>query len=205
MQPARRSSSTSTSRPGKPGFQAYDPENPPADVAHDDDRPGRDRAVHRAGRDRLHRPRPVPDRDALPARQAWTRGRPQKQFNHKLLDHPRRRVRRRPPDRHARRRSPSRGRERARRAASRSMSNALDHAGHNCNLPTAGRVARDDEGAPDRALRDAALHDRDRLLGRIPGPAVDRQRLPRRLPGDPAHVLVPRRLEAPRRSSSTTT
>ena len=57
-----------------------------------------------------------------------------------------------------------------------------------------GGVARDGEGAPRRAVRRAALHDRHRLLGRLADPAAGRQRLPRHLPGDPAAVLVPGRL-----------
>ena len=57
-----------------------------------------------------------------------------------------------------------------------------------------GRVAGHGQGAPDRALRHAALHDRHRLLGRLARPAAGRQRLPGHLPGDPAAVLVPRRV-----------
>ena len=43
-------------------LQAYDPENPPRDVANTTTRPGQDRAVHRPHRDRLPGPRPVQDR-----------------------------------------------------------------------------------------------------------------------------------------------
>ena len=93
------------------------------------------RAVHRARRDRLHRPRPVPDRRALPARQAVDAGRAAAAVQPQAADHPRRRLRRRPPDRHRagghRLGEAERG---ARRAASRRCRNALDNAGHNCNL-----------------------------------------------------------------------
>ena len=74
------------------------------------------------------------------------------------------------------------------------MSHALDNAGHNCNIAHPGRVAGDDQGVRDRPLRDGALDDRQRLLGRLARPAAGRQRLPRRLPGDHAAVLLHRRL-----------
>ena len=65
--------------PSKSGFQPYDPANPPSDVATTKTDNGHTRAVHRARRDRLPRPRPVPDRRAVPAGQAlgrpWRRSR----------------------------------------------------------------------------------------------------------------------------------
>ena len=58
----------------------------------------------------------------------------------------------------------------------------------------AGRVARDDEGARDRPLRHRPVDDRQRLLGRLARPAAGGERLPRRLPGHHAAVLVPGRV-----------
>ena len=81
---------------------------------------------------------------------------------------------------------------------------ALNNNGHNCNLVTPGRVDADDEGAPGRALRRPALHDRHRLLGRLDHPAAGRERVPRRrlrrpgrdlrVPGQPVDRRAVRRL-----------
>ena len=76
-------------------------------------------------------------------------------------DHPRRELRDRPPERGTRRASrATRWRSAAAGTSSPTtalgcgfavMSTALDNAGHNCNIVTAGRVAGDGQGAPDRA------------------------------------------------------
>ena len=73
-------------RPEQVRLPALRPGQPAVGRRDDHDRQGHDGAVHRAHRDRLPRPRPVPDRRPLPARQAverpWRRS---AQFNHKLL------------------------------------------------------------------------------------------------------------------------
>ena len=68
-----------------------------------------------------------------------------------------------------------------------------------------GRVDGDGEGAPGRAVRRDPLHDRHRLLGRLARPAAGRERLPGHLPGDPARLQLPGRVDARRSSSPTTT
>ena len=67
-QPATFSYVYKSSNPATPGFLPYDPANAPADVATTTTDRGRERSLHRAGRDRLPRSRPVPDRRPLPAR-----------------------------------------------------------------------------------------------------------------------------------------
>ncbi len=87
------------------------------------------------------------------------------------------------------------------------MSTALDNTGHNCNIATqAESLLMAKERDRSRQLRRDPVHDRHRLLGRLARAAVDRQRLPRHLPGpDPAAVLVPGRAGHDRRRSSPTT
>ena len=90
-----------STNPAKTGFQPYDPNNPPSDVAQTTTDQGVHGAVHRAGRDRLHGSRPVPDRGARSAEQAVdARSTPQRQFDHKLLITHGVVVRGRLPDRH---------------------------------------------------------------------------------------------------------
>ena len=60
-------------QPAKSGFQPYNPSQPAVRRRADDDGPGRQGAVHRADRDRLHGSRPVPDLRPVPARQAVER------------------------------------------------------------------------------------------------------------------------------------
>ena len=155
---------------------------------------GRRRAVHRPGRDRLHRPRPIQDRGALPARQAMDGGPSSGAVRPQAADLSRRQLRRRVSGRH--RAGRNRG-DRARRARARFRDHVDRARSQRAQLQPRdpGGVARDDEGAPDRALRDASLHDRNRLLGGLAHAAMGRQRVPRHLPGDPADVLLPRRLE----------
>ena len=72
------------------------------------------------------------------------------------------------------------------------MSTALDNTGHHCDVvDQAESLMMAKEHVIDD-VRHAPLHDRNRVLGRIAGPAVDRQRLSGHLPGDPADLLVPR-------------
>ena len=94
-------------RPGQAGLPALRPGQPACGRRDHDDRQGRDGAVHRARRDRLPRPRPVPDRRAVPARQAVDGRGAAAAVQPQAADPPRRLVRRRPPDGHARRRSPT--------------------------------------------------------------------------------------------------
>ena len=72
-QPPTYTLSVHVDRPGKSGFQPYDPTNPPSDVATTTTDQGVTVPFIVRRRDRLHRPRPVPDRGALPARQAVDR------------------------------------------------------------------------------------------------------------------------------------
>ena len=196
VQPAGRRSRYlyKSSNPAKPGFQAYDPANPPADVAHDDDRQG----VTVPFIVRLETG--YIDRDQYQIAtlfqpgKAWTPVAPAAAVQPQAAHHPRRGLRRGPPDRHARRRCLRRRRDGARARLRGDVQRARQRRPQ-LQPRDRGRGAGDDEGAPDRALRDAALHDRHRLLGRLAGPAVDLERLPRHLPGDPADVLVPRRVE----------
>ena len=74
------------------------------------------------------------------------------------------------------------------------MSTALDNSGHNCNIAVQAESLVMAKEHLIEQLRDAPLHDRRGLLGRLARRAVDLQRLPRHLPGDPAELLVPRRL-----------
>ena len=159
-------------------LQPYDPANPPADssIARTTTQTGDDGPVHRAGGDRLHRPRPVPHRRALPARPAvdgvGTPGAVQPQARH----HPRRQLRHELRDRQRTRRAqPHRARRRLRRDVPRAEQRGAQLQHHH-----AGRVDGDDQGAGHRSVRRAALHDRQRLLGRVARPAAGGERLPRR-------------------------
>ena len=173
-------------------FQPYDPENPPSDGQHrdDDDDRGRHGPVHRPARDRLHRPRPVRDRDALRPEQAVDGDRAAAAVQPPPRDHPRLLLRHRVQDRRRAERARAEG---PRRRLHRDVPRARPR---RPQLQPAhpGRVAGDDQGARDRPLRHGPLDDRQRLLGRLAGPAAGGQRLSRRLPGDHAAVLVPRRV-----------
>ena len=118
-------------------------------------------------------------------------------------DHPRRRLRRRL--RHERRQARRLQRHHpadpgllpelrhGARPRVRRRATALNNNGHNCNLVRPGRVDADDEGAPGRAVRRPALHDRHRLLGRLDHPAAGGERVSgRRLRRPRRDVRVPR-------------
>ena len=167
-------------RPGEPALGRRD----------DDDRPGQRGAVHRPHRDRLPGARPVQDRGPLRPVEAVHRGKPPGRLQPQAADHPRRELRDRPPGglgarRDERHRALARVRGHVDGAQQRRPQLQPRHP---------GRVDGDGEGAARRAVRRAALHDRHRLLGRLAHPAAGRERLPRPLPGDPAGVLVPRRV-----------
>ena len=209
------STATSTSRPTRPsrGCSPTTRTTRPSDVATTTTDQGVTRAVHRPRRDRLPGPRPVPDRDALPARRAVAAVGAAEAVEPQAADHSRRvaaasttRPAARPDVTSSGRPStPSAAAEYALGKGFATMSTALDNTGHNCNVAAPGRVADHGQGAPRRALRRAPLHDRHRLLGRLARAPVDRQRLPRHLPGHPADAARSPTRGARRRSSSTTT
>ena len=64
-----------------------------SDVAHDDDRPGQDRPVHRPRRARHEEPRHLRASPCSPTRQPWSPWAPQAAWNHKLVLPLRRRAR----------------------------------------------------------------------------------------------------------------
>ena len=122
--------------PGEAGLPALRPGQPAGGRRDDDHRPGRERSVHRARRDRLHRPRPVPDRRPLPARQGVDGGRAPAAVQPQAADHPRRSA---CGADHQTGTAPSVLGGAAETALGRgfaTMSHALDNAGHNCNLAT---------------------------------------------------------------------
>ena len=55
------------------------------------------------------------------------------------------------------------------------FSHALNNSGHNCNVVLHGRGDDDGQGAPDRHVRGAPVHDRQRLLGRRARAVSDRR------------------------------
>ena len=182
-----------SSTPGA-GLQSYDPDNPPSDVA----TTTTDQGVEVPFIVRLETG--YIDRDQYQVATLYQPDQPgprraARAVQPQAADHPRRRLRRRAtrPARHPsvterRRRDGARARLGDDVERARPQRPQLQHRGP-------GRVAADDQGARDRLLRHAPLHDRHRLLGRLPRHAVGRQRLPRHLPGHPAELLVPRRLE----------
>ena len=155
VQPAAYATSTSTSRPtqraGAPGLR---PEQPSLGRRRDDDRPGRDDAVHRPRRDRLPGPRPIQDRDSLPAGAAVAAVGPAEPVEPQAADHPRRVLRRGPPDRQRpgrdrQRRRPRHGRHRGVRARA-GLHDDVDRArqlGPQLQHRPSGRVAHHGQGA----------------------------------------------------------
>ena len=125
----------------------------------------------------------------------WSAVAPQRQFDHKLLilhgascgvDY------------ETGHRSRDHGRRRGRLRAWQGVHDDVDRARQQrpqLQPRTSGRVAGHGQGAHHQVLRHDSLHDRHRLLRRLAGAAVDRECLPRRLPGDPADLLVSRRVE----------
>ncbi len=95
-------------------------------------------------------------------------------------DHPRRELRHDLRDRH---RPDGDGREDPRRRLHRHVDGARQR-GPQLQPPDRGRVAGDDEGVGHRPLRRGQVDDRQRLLGRLAGPAAGGQRLSGPLPGD---------------------
>ena len=177
------------------GFQPYNPASPPSDVA----QTKTDQGVT------------VPfivrtetgymDRDQYQISvlyqpgKPWSAVAPQPQFDHKMLilhgascgvDH------------HDRHRSGDDGRRRGRLRARQGIHDDVDGARQQrpqLRPAAAGGVAGHGKGARHQVLRHAPLHDRHRMFGRLTGAAVDRERLPGRVPGNPADLLVPRCLE----------
>ena len=190
VQPARDLRVPVQVRPAA-AFAAYDPENPPSDVATTTTDQGKTVPyivrVETGYQDRDQYKIAVLYDPAKPLDAVGAAGRLEPQAAH----HPRRELRHRAPGRQRARRHERRRRSRRGFAV---MSTALNNAGHNCNLVT---QAESMVMAKERLVEqygDDPLHDRHRLLGRLAHPAAGRQRLPRHLPGDPAGLLLPRRV-----------
>src|SRR5213076_1470335 len=140
---------------------AVRPEQPAEQRRHDDDRPGQDRSVHRATRNRLAGSRPVSDRGAVRSDEVvgavGAAGRLERQdLRHRRLGL-----------RHASRRD-HRARRDGRRGAEARVHGVVHRARpQHAELQSrrAGRVDDDGEGAHRRAVRPDPLHDRQRLLG----------------------------------------
>ena len=192
--------------PTKPGFQPYDPANPPSDVA----QTTTDQGVTVPFIVRVETG--YMDRDQYqisvlyPAGKPWTRGRAPAAVRPQAADHARRLVRGRPPDGHRSgddRETPPR--DYALGKGFVTMSTALDNSGHNCDLAAAGRVPGDGQGARRQVLRHASVHDRHRVLRRVAGRSSGS---PTPTPASTRGSCRPARSPmrgAPRRSSSTTT